>query len=577
MFAGVGEDVVGDAQAGDGDGFGAEALGEAEAGGYAGAFGLAGAGGGGGFDVEHGPGRAHAVGQAAAVAHQGLAAGAALEADQDAFAGLPGAGDGVGLHMVAQLDVDALGGAAQREFAERGEIADGEVVGQRAFGGFGEVDAAFAEALQEVFGGDVDELDGVGAVDQAVGDGFADADAGDAGDDVVEAFEVLDVERGPDVDAGVEQLGDVHVALGVAAAGGVGVGEFVDEGEGGAAGEEGVEVHLLEGVAAVGDGAAGDGFEAFGEGGGFAAAVGFDDADDDLAAGALVGAGGGEHGPGFADAWGGAEEDLEAAARSFAIDPAQSFAGDFAQEGVGGAAGVGHRLSAGVAVEGQVDVEDVHPRFAPEAEEAGLDVAFDDGADAGLGEAAGAGDAGDLEAGGFGGDFGVEAAGRRGDEVGGDGERGVGVFGAQAGDVGGDAGGEGLGGGAEVGAGGVGGVVGGGDGFGGVGGVGGGGGRGAALEVARAGEGLADEGGADHLAVAGEQAAVGLGGEEGLGEAGDRQRVGEPGEQGHRGDHREGGTQMGEHGHSPYASPRAETSRSMSLMPAKGATRPPAP
>ena len=62
-----------------------------------------------------------------------------------------------------------------------------------------------------------------------VGDRLALRDAGDPLDDVVERLEVLDVDRGDDVDAGVEQLLDVLPALLVAGARDVGVGELVDQ------------------------------------------------------------------------------------------------------------------------------------------------------------------------------------------------------------------------------------------------------------------------------------------------------------------------------------------------------------
>ena len=67
-------------------------------------------------------------------------------------------------------------------------------------------------------GEQVDQLHLVGAVEDAVGDRLAHAHAGDLRDDVVQALEVLDVERGVDVDAGVEQLLDVVPALRVARA-----------------------------------------------------------------------------------------------------------------------------------------------------------------------------------------------------------------------------------------------------------------------------------------------------------------------------------------------------------------------
>ena len=130
--------------------------------------------------------------------------------------------------------------------------------------------------------------------------------AGDAGDDVVEAFDVLDIERGPDVDAGREQVEHVEMALGVAAAlagvvGLVAVGEFVDQGQRRAAGEQGVEVHLLAGDAGAGEPAAGEDFETGEQGCGVGAAMGLDDAADDVASLGPARAGSGQHFPGLAE------------------------------------------------------------------------------------------------------------------------------------------------------------------------------------------------------------------------------------------------------------------------------------
>ena len=91
------------------------------------------------------------------------------------------------------------------------------------------VDLARLQARDQLVGRRVDEDDLVGAVEEGVGQRLLDADAGDAADHVVEALEVLDVERRPDVDAGAEQLVDVLPALGVARSGDVGVRELVDE------------------------------------------------------------------------------------------------------------------------------------------------------------------------------------------------------------------------------------------------------------------------------------------------------------------------------------------------------------
>ena len=127
------------------------------------------------------------------------------------------------------------------------------------------------------------------SLQHAVGHGLAHGDAGDARDDVGEAFEMLDVERRPDVDAGVEQFLDVLPALGMAAVGRVGVGEFVDDDELGLARQRRVDVELLDLLRRDSRclGAAGSrGLRAAPAVS--RAAVGFDQADDHVAALALA-------------------------------------------------------------------------------------------------------------------------------------------------------------------------------------------------------------------------------------------------------------------------------------------------
>ena len=132
--------------------------------------------------------------------------------------------------------------------------------------------------------GHVDQLDLVGAADHLVGHGLPLRHAGDLVDDVVERLQVLDVDRGDHGDAGVEQLLDVLPALGVAGAGHVGVGQLVDQGDLGAAGQHRVEVHLLERGAPVGHGGSGHHLQAVQQGRGGPAPVGLDEADDHVGA-----------------------------------------------------------------------------------------------------------------------------------------------------------------------------------------------------------------------------------------------------------------------------------------------------
>ena len=116
------------------------------------------------------------------------------------------------------LGIDALGRAPQRELAQREQIALPEEALHGALGLRRDVDLALPEALQQLVRREIDELDLVGPVDDRVGDRLAHDDAGDRGHDVVQALDVLHVERRVDVDAGVQQLLDVLPAPRVARA-----------------------------------------------------------------------------------------------------------------------------------------------------------------------------------------------------------------------------------------------------------------------------------------------------------------------------------------------------------------------
>ena len=117
---------------------------------------------------------------------------------------------------------------------------------QRALGLSGDIDLALLQPLDQVVGREVDQLDGVGAVEHVVRHRLAHPHMRDLRDHVVEAFDVLDVDGGIDVDAVGQQFLDVEIALGMAAAGRVGVGEFVDEGDLRPARDQRVEIHFLE-------------------------------------------------------------------------------------------------------------------------------------------------------------------------------------------------------------------------------------------------------------------------------------------------------------------------------------------
>ncbi len=160
--------------------------------------------------------------------------------------------------------------------------------------------------------GDVDELDLVGGAEEWVGDAFVLDAADDRADDVAQRFEVLDVDRREHVDPGSEDRRDVlPPLLPVPGAGDVRVGEFVDDDELGRSGEHRLGVEFLEGPPLVGHLGARQGLEPLRECRGVGAAVVLDDADDDVAAGALGPSGGFEHRHGLADSGCIPEEDRE--------------------------------------------------------------------------------------------------------------------------------------------------------------------------------------------------------------------------------------------------------------------------
>ena len=237
------------------------------------------------LDVDRRPLDAELRGEARRAAHDVLAAGVRADAAQQRRLGLPHALDrlvgAIRLHVV----LDAVGGAAQRELAQRDQVALAEEVapprarpapagrpcpprGARAARRPETSTSSTSSARSKNVSGTVSRT----------------RDAGDAADDVVQALEVLDVERREDVDAGREQLLDVLPALRMARARRVGVRELVDEDQRRMARERGVEIEL---AAACGPGSrASRGGSTVRPGEqrlGLRAAVRLDEADDDVA------------------------------------------------------------------------------------------------------------------------------------------------------------------------------------------------------------------------------------------------------------------------------------------------------
>ena len=173
------------------------------------------------------------------------------------------------------------------------------------------------ETLNQIVGREVDQFYRVGAIEHCVRYRLAHANMRDLRDDVVQALDVLNIDGRVDVDAVLQYLFDVEIALGVPAALRIGMRELVDEDDLRPAGNDRIEIHFRQRSALVFDLTTRNDFEALHQRFGFLAAVGLDHADDDIVAVFLAGAGGLQHRVGLADAGGGADEDPQLADAAF--------------------------------------------------------------------------------------------------------------------------------------------------------------------------------------------------------------------------------------------------------------------
>ncbi len=179
---------------------------------------------------------------------------------------------------------------------------------QRALSLLGNVDFAFLQALNQIVRREVDQLDGVGMIEDGVRHGLAYAHMRYLCDHVVEAFDVLDIDRGVYVDAVAHQLFDIEIALGVAAAFDVGMRKFIDQHDLRPPADDGIEIHLVEHLSFIADTPPGNDFQSLQQGIGFLTAMSLNDADNDIVTIFFTGVSLMQHLVGLADARCGADE-----------------------------------------------------------------------------------------------------------------------------------------------------------------------------------------------------------------------------------------------------------------------------
>lgn len=213
--------------------------------------------------------------QSCSFAHQAFITGVARHTHQQAFAGWPQGFDRLFATVHAHLRVDPIRRAPQRQFAQGQQVALAKKVLCGALRLRAEIDLAVLQTLQQIVGRQVDHHHVMGVIKHVVRYGFAHANADDAADQIIQTFQVLDVERGPYIDTGAEQFFDVLPAFGMPRARRVAVGQLVHQQYGGLPAQRGVEVEFAERKIVVQQGSAGQLLQAVEPLGSLRAAVGF--------------------------------------------------------------------------------------------------------------------------------------------------------------------------------------------------------------------------------------------------------------------------------------------------------------
>ena len=138
-----------------------------------------------------------------------------IEAHQDSLAGRPKLVDPMLGHVLLELRLGLLGCATQRHFAQGRQIPLAKEIVQRRLDAIRGIDIAVPHALPQGIRRDIDELYLVGLIQDLVRQRFAHTHARNACHQVVQAIQVLDIDRGYHMDARIEDLLDILIAFGM--------------------------------------------------------------------------------------------------------------------------------------------------------------------------------------------------------------------------------------------------------------------------------------------------------------------------------------------------------------------------
>ena len=113
--------------------------------------------------------------------------------------------------LLLALAIDSARHLAQREFAQRGQVAGLEKILERLLDLCRRIDFSFAQAFAKLLDRHVDVDDLIRFRDEGIGHHLAHFDAGDAPHQRIERLDMLDVDRGDHADAVGDQLLDILV------------------------------------------------------------------------------------------------------------------------------------------------------------------------------------------------------------------------------------------------------------------------------------------------------------------------------------------------------------------------------
>ncbi len=140
---------------------------------------------------------------------------------------------------------------AQRHFAQRCQVALAEKILRGPFCAFTEINFSVSQPRQQLFWRQIDKNDLVGQIENRIGNSFTDRRACDLTNRVAATADVLNVERGVNIDARIQQLEHILITFWMMRTRRVRVREFINNRKSGMPGENRIQIHFSQRRAAI--------------------------------------------------------------------------------------------------------------------------------------------------------------------------------------------------------------------------------------------------------------------------------------------------------------------------------------